>query len=122
MASVDELLSTDACTMPVVERPLRVAEFDDLFSSAVRGVERTGDRLTLRLAGDEGLKAAVRDLTERESACCSFFTFAISGTDQDLRLEIEVPPAQRRILDALEQRARERSTDGQGESEQTADE
>ncbi|MGW3610442.1 hypothetical protein ACWD6N_11205 [Micromonospora sp. NPDC005163] len=37
-----------ACTLPTVERPLRLAEFDELFASAVVGVERV-DRLRVRL-------------------------------------------------------------------------
>ena len=30
----------EACTLPTVEQPLRVAEFDELFATAVRPVER----------------------------------------------------------------------------------
>jgi len=36
------LLTTDACTMPIAERPLRLAEFDGLFPTAVQRVERRG--------------------------------------------------------------------------------
>ncbi|MGW3614623.1 hypothetical protein ACWD6N_33130 [Micromonospora sp. NPDC005163] len=37
-----------ACTLPTVEQPLRLAEFDDLFASAVLEMERV-DRLRVRL-------------------------------------------------------------------------
>jgi len=55
------------------------------------------------------LRERVRDLTARETQCCSFFTFVISGTDQDLTLDISVPPAKQEILDALAERASELS-------------
>lgn len=106
---METLLNTDACTMPTTERPLRLAEFDALFASAVRSVERHGDDVRMRLAGEEGLVERVRDLTARESTCCSFFTFTIDGTDEDLTLDVSVPLARTEILDALAERARELS-------------
>ncbi|MFI6457406.1 hypothetical protein ACIBF6_38350 [Streptosporangium amethystogenes] len=30
------------CALPAEERPLRVAEFDELFATALRGLERVG--------------------------------------------------------------------------------
>lgn len=39
-----------ACTLPTAERPLRVAEFDELFASSLRGLDRwapTGLRIDL---------------------------------------------------------------------------
>ncbi|UYM06374.1 hypothetical protein [Solicola gregarius] len=95
--------------MPTAERPLRLTEFDALFASAVRSVERRGDDVRMRLTGEDGLVERVRDLTARETSCCSFFAFTIDGTDQDLTLDVSVPPARRPILDALAERARELS-------------
>jgi hypothetical protein len=106
---MENLMTTDACTMPTAERPLRLAEFDALFAAAVRSVERRGNDIRMRLAGEDGLAEQVRDLTERETSCCSFFTFAIGGTDDELTLDISVPPARQEILDALAERARELS-------------
>jgi len=93
--------------MPTADRPLRLAEFDALFAAAVRGVEHGDSHVRLHLTGDEGLVDQVRNLTERESTCCSFFTFGIVGTDEALTLEVSVPPARQEILDALAERARE---------------
>ena len=104
---METLLTTEACTMPTVERPLRVAEFDALFADAVRAVERTDDGVRLLLGGETGLVDRVRDLTDRETSCCSFFTFGIAGTDDALTLDIAVPPARREILEALADRAAE---------------
>jgi len=106
---MDNWSSTDACTLPTAARPLREAEFDDLFATAVRRVERRGDDVRLHLAGEPGLAEQVRDLTARETSCCSFFTFVVDGTDGDLTLDITVPPARQDILDALAGRARELS-------------
>ena len=102
---MDDLLTTDACTLPTVERPLRLAEFDTLFRDSVVAVERDGLTTRLRLAGSPGLHARVTDLTSRESSCCSFFDFAIDGDDDGLALSIRVPAARRDILDALSDRA-----------------
>lgn len=106
---METLLTTDACTMPTAERPLRLAEFDELFATTVRAVERRGTDVRMHLAGAEGLADRVRDLTARESSCCSFFNFAIDGTDADLTIDISVPPARQEILEALAARAQELS-------------
>lgn len=102
---MDSLLTTNACTLPTAERPLRLAEFDELFETSVHQAEFSGDTVTLRLSGEEGLGARVRDLAERESSCCTFFTFEVSGTDDHLTLDIAVPPEHRGLLDELALRA-----------------
>ena len=92
-----------ACTLPSRERPLRVAEFDALFANTLRSWERPGARL-LRLFLDPGHEAELRDLTARETACCSFFTFTIGAGKDLLTLEISVPTTQEPVLDALSAR------------------
>lgn len=103
----------DACTLPTAARPLRLAEFDALFASALRGQERLDPRhLRMTLAGEQGLEATVRDLAARETACCSFFDFTITatsdpaGTGERVTVDIAVPAAQTAVLDALAERAR----------------
>jgi hypothetical protein len=104
----------DACALPTVERPLRLAEFDALFASAVRGVQTISPtHARLRLAGPAGLEATVRDLTAREATCCSFFTFtttvqpaeqgAEDGAEEGeaLTLDVEVPPQYADVLASL---------------------
>jgi len=105
----DPMLSlTDSCTLPVAEQPLRAAEFDALFAAYLIGLEPiTPTRLSMLLAGAEGLLGRVRDLTERESACCSFFTFTPAPADDGaVRLDVEVPPARAAALAAVVDRAR----------------
>jgi hypothetical protein len=55
------------------------------------------------------LRERVRDLVERETTCCSFFTFAIEGLSDAVVLDISVPQDRREILDALADRAEEPS-------------
>jgi hypothetical protein len=107
---MDDLLTTDACTMPTAERPLRLAEFDSLFAAAARSVRRDDHgRVRIHLVGEPGLLDQVRSLTERETACCSFFTFTLEGSDGDVTLDVSVPTERREILDALAARAEERA-------------
>ncbi|HET6214821.1 MAG TPA: hypothetical protein VFE14_18280 [Micromonosporaceae bacterium] len=92
----------DACTLPVVERPLRVAEFDALFASSVRAVERVDpSRVRLALAPDAQVAAHAADLAVRETQCCSFFTFTLTATGGELSLEIAAPPGHAELLDAI---------------------
>ena len=110
-------VAPDACTLPMVEQLMRVAEFDTLFSTDVVAVERiSSTRLRMILEGQTDFATRTRDLAERETACCSFFTFDVSelaGSSADvvrLQLDIGVPQARADVLDALAQRATNLST------------
>ncbi|MFE7580108.1 hypothetical protein ACFU5Y_00905 [Streptomyces gardneri] len=95
-----------SCTLPTVEQPLRVAEFDALFTEHLTGSDRPDPlRLELVLAGSEGVAGTVDDLVARESGCCSFFTFTVTSAPEQIRLEIEVDGAHEAVLDALHARA-----------------
>jgi len=100
----------DACTLPTAERPLRLAEFDELFATAVRQVEQIGPAHgRLHLSGPAGLATRVRDLAARETECCSFFTFTTTSQPaaegERVTLDIEVPAAHADVLASLTQRA-----------------
>ena len=69
----DEIWVPEACTLPTAEQPLRIAEFDRLFATAWRQ-ERLATAVAWPL--DPAEELAVRDLTARETECCSFFTFS----------------------------------------------
>ncbi|HZG92152.1 MAG TPA: hypothetical protein VEZ42_18235 [Pseudonocardia sp.] len=93
-----------ACTLPTAERPVRVAEFTDLFAG-LRAVDRRDPRwLRLRLPGAEAARA--RDLTARESRCCAFFDFRIDHDGPDVLVDVRVPDAHVDVLDGLERLAR----------------
>lgn len=102
-----EWASVEACTLPTVERPLRLAEFDDLFATNLQSIERSGDtRARLLLAGDEELAGRVQQLADAESSCCSFFAFGVSTVERGLvALDIEVPSAYSGVLAGLVARA-----------------
>lgn len=96
----------DTCTLPTAERPLRLAEFDELFATAVHRVDTVSPiHARLHLAGSAGLADRVRDLAARETACCSFLTFTTSRqpvTDGEaVILDIAVPPAHADVLASL---------------------
>jgi hypothetical protein len=94
-----------ACTLPSAEQPLRIAEFDKLFADGLRGLERQAPT-QLQLTLDAVTEAIARDLTARETNCCSFFSFTFTaGSDRELRLQVNVPPAHVDVLDALAARA-----------------
>ncbi|MET8910548.1 hypothetical protein [Micromonospora sp. NPDC004551] len=97
----------DVCTLPTAERPLRLAEFDGFFRAAVRGADRlSAQHLRLRLDGATQVEQTARELTARESSCCSFFAFDIARPGPDLlTLDVRVPAAYVDVLDALAARA-----------------
>ncbi len=110
MATKDLAWAPQTCTLPTVERPLRLTEFDTLFASAVRRVEPiTPTHARLHLAGVTGLAATVRDLTARETECCSFFDFTVTRLADDegesVILDVKVPAQYTEVLDSLTRRA-----------------
>jgi hypothetical protein len=95
-----------ACTLPTVERPLRLAEFDSLFTGLTALHRLSPIHVRMHLTGRAGLEETVRDLTARETECCSFFTFTTTAvTESQVTLDVEVPPHQKAVLDALAERA-----------------
>ena len=96
----------DACTLPTAERPLRAADFDELFAGTVRGIDRRGPtRLHLDLRPGGRAAGRVAELAAAETDCCSFFTFTLTVTQSALTLDVAVPAAHAAVLDALGDRA-----------------
>ncbi|TDC84295.1 hypothetical protein E1193_06080 [Micromonospora sp. KC606] len=104
MTSDDPAWAPEACTLPTVDRPLRLAEFDDLFAAALHRQQRLSPT-ALRWHLDPAAEATARDLTDRESSCCSFFSFTFTADGPVLRLDVEVPATHVDVLDALAARA-----------------
>jgi hypothetical protein len=104
MTTYDEVLVPGACALPAAERPLRLAELDDLFATALRDQQRLSPtRLRWRL--DPAAEQAARALAGRESECCPFFSFTFALADGAVHLEVAVPEAHVAVLDALADRA-----------------
>jgi hypothetical protein len=108
MTDVHAVWVPQACTLPTVDQPLRLKEFDDLFATSLRGLSRVSPTM-LRWSLDPAVEEVARDLTARESQCCSFFHFDFASVGDDLIVEVEVPAEQVAVLDALATRAAERS-------------
>ena len=104
----EEVWVPDACTLPTVQRPVRLAEFDDLFAGALREQHRLSPT-ELRWRLDAAAEPTVRDLTARETECCSFFTFTVRPAADDLLVDVLVPAAYADVLDALAARAADRT-------------
>jgi hypothetical protein len=121
--AVQTWVPVDACTLPTSDQPLWVAEFDDLFTTSLRDITATAaglPRARLVLAGDDTLPARVQRLADAETACCSFFIFTVTDLGHEVHdgaggtevaLDIEVPPGQRDVLDALVARAAARASE-----------
>ena len=103
MADVLDVWVPQVCTLPTVERPLRLQEFDEVFSTVLRGQERVSPHV-LRWVFDPAAEATLRDLTARESECCSFFDFGFASADGNVVMSIGVPAEQLAVLDAIEAR------------------
>ena len=95
---------SEVCTLPTTDRPVRVAEFDALFARGLTAQQRVSPTV-LRWMLDPRVESTARDLTARESACCSFFSFEFTAGADVVQLEVTVPPAQVEVLDALAVRA-----------------
>lgn len=94
--------ATTACTLPTAERPLRVAEFEQLFANAASPVERlSAQTARIALRPEPTVAALAADLVVRETQCCSFFTFALTAADGRLHLEVTVPESQTPVLEAV---------------------
>jgi hypothetical protein len=104
MTTNDQAWAPQACTLPTAERPVRVAEFDGLFATALRGQQRLAPTL-LRWRLDPAAEPAARDLAGREAGCCSFFAFTFARAGDAVQVDVEVPPPYAGVLDALAQRA-----------------
>ena len=102
MTSADR--TPDACTLPTAARPVRLAEFDDLFATALRDQQRP-EPTVLRWRLDRSAEATARDLARRESACCSFFSFTFVPDATGVQVEVRVPATHVAVLDALAARA-----------------
>jgi hypothetical protein len=92
-----------SCTLPTVDRPLRVAEFDALFAAASR-VERAAPG-ELRVALPLEMAGTAATLAAREIGCCSFFTFTLTLSTGELSLGVLVGDPHTAVLDAIEARA-----------------
>lgn len=104
MTTNDQGWVPQACTLPTAERPVRAAEFDELFATALRAQQRLAPTV-LRWWLDLAAEPAALDLAGRETGCCSFFTFTFARAGDAVQVDVRVPARHAGVLDALAQRA-----------------
>ncbi|MBO2453039.1 hypothetical protein J4573_38515 [Actinomadura barringtoniae] len=91
----------DECTLPTADRPLRTAQFREVFGELTRTIERLApERLRLTLVTSPEVAGRVAELAVREIECCSFFEFTLTA-GKGLSLDIAVPQGREAILDAM---------------------
>jgi hypothetical protein len=95
----------NACTLPLCDQPLRMAEWDSLFSTSVRFVSRMPAGVEFVLDRVSTSAASVADLADREAQCCSFLAFNLSIGSDSVKLQIASEPAQAHVVAALAERA-----------------
>lgn len=95
----------DTCTLPTVDRPLRVAEFDAFFATDVTEITRTTSG-SWQLAVRPAAAGRAAELAANETSCCSFFTFELTITSGAVTLTVSAPD-RHDVLEALAARAEE---------------
>ena len=90
-----------ACTLPTAERPLREAEFDELFASAEGVTRPSPHELRIVFPASPELAGTAASLATRETRCCSFFTFTLTVAAGELVLGVSVGEPHTDVLDAL---------------------
>jgi hypothetical protein len=68
----------------------RAAEYRRLFTKALIGRERSEAGIRFRFRADPGVADWVRDLADREKACCAFFNFRVTADDEEVRWDVSV--------------------------------
>lgn len=89
----------------MADQPGRVAEWDALFGT-VRAVERVPGGVRFELDRAQADVAGLADLADRESQCCSFFTFGVTVAADTLTLAVDADGEHAEVVDALAARAR----------------
>jgi hypothetical protein len=80
----------------------RLAEYRQLFARSLVGRRRTpGGGVCFRFRNGPGVEDHVRDLADREKACCAFFSFeiAVHGDEVHETVTVVDDPVARQILD-----------------------
>jgi hypothetical protein len=67
-----------------------VGEYGQLFAEHLVGRERTGEGVRWRFRAGDGVQAWVQRMTEREHACCPFFTFHVTQVGDEIHWDSSV--------------------------------
>lgn len=103
---MNEWVKVSACTLPTVERPVRQAEFDELFKEVARVEEAYPDHIRLHLRRDAAVISRAASLAAKETGCCSFFSFDLRITKAEAVLSVVTDPGHEDVLTAFADRAK----------------
>ena len=95
-----------SCMLPAADLPGRLAEFDAAFAAGLRHAEVVSPtHARLVFTADRAQAEALAGLLDRESQCCSFFTFDQRAQGDLVTVDVTVPPGHAETLAALAGRA-----------------
>jgi hypothetical protein len=89
-----------ACTAGADELPQRIAQVERLRSHLLR-IDRTTDGVLLHLPNQPDVAAEVASFTVDEKACCAFWGFEVTSTDDQIVLRWDGPPSVTGFFDDL---------------------
>jgi hypothetical protein len=89
-----------ACTASSDELRIRIDQIERLRSHLTR-LERTTDGILLHLPNQPDIAAEVASFTIEEKACCAFWGFAVTATDDEITLRWDGPPAVQDLFEEL---------------------
>jgi hypothetical protein len=91
--------SSISCSLTADGARAQLREWASL-GDALRAAEAAADGIVLWFEPE--VEAELRDLAQREAACCSFLDLTVAAHGRRLRLEISSPaPSARPVIDAL---------------------
>jgi hypothetical protein len=82
----------------------RMAEYGRLFEHALVARDRTANAVIWRFTARAGVEAWVRDLADREAACCPFLDYAVTDHEGQITYTIsgDDDPTVQAILDEVD--------------------
>ena len=89
-----------ACTTSNDDLPIRIDQIERLRSHHAR-LERTTDGILLHFPKSLEIEAEVASFTVEEKACCAFWGFAVTPTDDEIVLRWDGPPTVKDLFDEL---------------------
>jgi hypothetical protein len=89
-----------ACTASSDELPIRIDQIERLRGHLTR-LERTPDGVLLHFPHRPEVEAEIGSFTVEEKACCAFWGFAVTKTDDEITLRWDGPPAVKDFFEEL---------------------
>lgn len=89
-----------ACTASSDELPIRIEQIERLRGHLTR-LERTTDGILLHFPNSTDVAAEVASFTIEEKACCAFWGFAVTTTDDTVTLRWDGPPTVKDFFEEL---------------------